>query len=88
MIDPIAVLLLFGGFAVLMLLRVPIALSLAVSSIAAALWIAVPLPLVGQKMVQALNSFPLLAIPFFILAGEVMAGGGVARRLRRGRTSS
>lgn len=81
MIDPIAVLLLFGGFAVLMLLRVPIALSLAVSSVAAALWIAVPLPLVGQKMVQALNSFPLLAIPFFILAGEVMAGGGVARRL-------
>ncbi|MBB3053504.1 tripartite ATP-independent transporter DctM subunit [Prauserella isguenensis] len=81
MIDPIAVLLLFGGFAALLLLRVPIALSLAVSSIAAALWIGVPLPLVGQKMVQALNSFPLLAIPFFILAGEVMAGGGVARRL-------
>ncbi|MBB3666333.1 MULTISPECIES: TRAP transporter large permease [Prauserella salsuginis group] len=81
MIDPVAVLLLFGGFAVLMLLRVPVALALAVSSIAAALWISVPLPLVGQKMVQALNSFPLLAIPFFILAGEVMAGGGVARRL-------
>lgn len=81
MIDPIAVLLLFGGFAVLMLLRVPIALALVVSSLAAALWIAVPLSIVGMKMVQSLNSFPLLAIPFFILAGEVMASGGVARRL-------
>lgn len=81
MIDPIAVLLLFGGFAVLLLLRVPIALALVVSSIAAALWIAVPLPIVGMKMVQSLDSFPLLAIPFFILAGEVMASGGVARRL-------
>ncbi|WP_019813192.1 TRAP transporter large permease [Saccharomonospora saliphila] len=81
MIDPIAVTLLFGGFALLLVLRVPIALALTVSSVATALYIATPLALVGQKMVQALNSFPLLAIPFFIVAGEVMASGGIARRL-------
>ncbi|SFB53001.1 TRAP transporter, DctM subunit [Amycolatopsis marina] len=80
-IDPIAVTLLFGGFAVLLLLRVPVALALVMSSIASALWLAIPLAVVGQKMMQGLNSFPLLAIPFFILAGEVMATGGVARRL-------
>ncbi len=80
-IDPIAVSILFGGFAVLLLLRVPIALALAMSSLGAALWLGLPLPVVGQKLVQALNSFPLLAIPFFILAGEVMSTGGLARRL-------
>ncbi|WP_017975123.1 TRAP transporter large permease [Actinopolyspora halophila] len=80
-IDPVAVSILFGGFVVLLLLRVPIALALATSSVSAALWLGLPLPVIGQKLVQALNSFPLLAIPFFILAGEVMSSGGVARRL-------
>ncbi|GAA3738765.1 tripartite ATP-independent transporter DctM subunit [Spinactinospora alkalitolerans] len=80
-IDPVGAALLFGGFAVLLLLRVPIALSLAMSSMGAALWLDIPMPVIGQKMVQGLNSFPLLAIPFFILAGEIMATGGIARRL-------
>ncbi len=79
--DPIATILLLGGFAVLLLLKVPIALGLVLSTIAAAAWLSIPLPVVGQRMVQGLASFPLLAIPFFILAGEIMGSGGISRRL-------
>ncbi len=79
--DPIATILLLGGFAVLLLLKVPIALGLVVSTLAATFWLGIPLPVVGQRMIQGLASFPLLAIPFFILAGEIMGAGGISRRL-------
>lgn len=79
--DPVGMLILLGGFAGLLLLRVPIALALVISSVAAAFYLNIPLPTVGQRMVQGLNSFPLIAIPFFILAGEIMGEGGISRRL-------
>ena len=79
--DPIAIAILLGGFALLLALRVPIALALVVASIATAFYINLPLPTIGQRMVQSLNSFPLIAIPFFIFAGEIMGEGGISRRL-------
>lgn len=81
MADPVAVAILFGGFVLLLLIRVPIALALAGSSICAAFYLGIPLPTVGQRMVAGLDVFALLAIPFFILAGEIMGVGGISRRM-------
>jgi tripartite ATP-independent transporter DctM subunit len=79
--DPVAIAILFGVFALLLVLRVPIALAIAAAAIATAYYLGIPLPTVGQRMVAGLNSFTLLAIPFFILAGEIMGAGGMSRRL-------
>jgi len=69
-------------FLVLMLLGVPIAVAMGVAS-AVAVLIATDLPIVvvGQRMLVILDSFPFLALPFFILAGLFMEQGGITRRL-------
>lgn len=77
----IASIILLGGFAVLLLLRVPITFSLMFSSIATGLYLKIPLMAIMQQMVQGVRSFSLLAIPFFIMAGEIMGQGGISRRL-------
>lgn len=75
------VFLLLGTFVVLLLLRFPIALTLIVSSLVTGIYLGIePVSLI-QKMVGGLNSFSLLAIPFFILAGEIMNEGGISVRL-------
>lgn len=79
--DPLAVVLLIGVFALSLLLRIPVALGLAVSALSTALYLDIPLPLIGQQMTNGLLTFPLLAIPLFILAGEIMGAGGISRRL-------
>lgn len=79
--ETIATVVLLGGFVALLVLRVPIALAMVAASVGAAYVLGIPLPTVGQKMVDGLNSFPLIAIPFFILAGEIMSAGGISRRL-------
>ncbi|HPF85814.1 MAG TPA: TRAP transporter large permease subunit, partial [Aminivibrio sp.] len=73
--------LLLGSFAVFLVLKVPITFSLAVSSIITAVYLKIPLMAIMQQMVQGVNSFSLLAIPFFIVAGEMMGEGGISRRL-------
>ena len=73
--------LLLGLFALLLILRVPITFSLAISSIATAFYLNIPMLAIIQRMVQGVNVFSLLAIPFFILAGEIMSQGGISRRL-------
>jgi tripartite ATP-independent transporter DctM subunit len=77
----IATLILLGGFILLIILKVPITFSLAFSSICTAIYLHIPLLAVVQRMVQGVNSFSLIAIPFFILAGEMMSQGGISRRL-------
>jgi C4-dicarboxylate transporter DctM subunit len=74
---------LFGGMIVLMLLGVPIVFAIGIAAVlgtfvigAAAPWIIIP-----SSMINGMDSFPLLAIPFFILAGELMNRGGIAERL-------
>jgi len=73
--------LLLGSFGIFLVLKVPITFSLAVSSIITAMYLKIPLMAVMQQMVQGVNSFSLLAIPFFIIAGEIMGEGGISRRL-------
>jgi tripartite ATP-independent transporter DctM subunit len=71
-------------FVILLLLNVPIAISIGVSTILTMLFTIAPLPAittVAQQMATGINSFALLAIPFFILSGLLMGRGGIARRL-------
>jgi len=77
----IAILILLGGFTLFLILKVPITFSLAISAIVTAIYLNIPLLSIVQRMVQGVNSFSLLAIPFFILAGEIMSQGGISRRL-------
>ena len=74
-------LILMGGFAILCLLGVPVAYALGLAAIFAALWIDIPLEAVMLKTSDGMDDFALLAIPFFILAGGIMAEGGMAVRL-------
>lgn len=72
---------LFSVFIVLMLLRVPIAISLALSTIAVLMQSNFNLNMVPQRVFSALDSFPLMAIPGFVLAGVILARGGISKYL-------
>jgi tripartite ATP-independent transporter DctM subunit len=74
-------LILIGGFCVLCLLGMPVAYALGLAAIVAALWIDLPLEAVMLKTSDGMDDFALLAIPFFILAGGIMAEGGMATRI-------
>src|ERR687896_784450 len=75
------ILILIGGFTVLCLLGMPVAYALGLTAIFAALWIDLPLEAVMLKVSDGTDDFALLAIPFFVLAGGIMAEGGMAARL-------
>jgi len=75
------VLVLLGSFAVLCALGVPVAYALGLAAILAALWADIPLEAVMLKISDGTDDFALLAIPFFVLAGAIMAEGGMALRL-------
>ncbi|TGG92868.1 TRAP transporter large permease [Natronospirillum operosum] len=78
------VLVLFGSFALLMFLGVPIAFAIGVAATLTFLLFMTTeqsLSIVAQQMASGLDSFTLLAIPFFILAGNIMNRGGIALRL-------
>ena len=69
---------LLGGFLLLMVFGVPVAVSMAVASLAYLLVHGgTPDVIVAQRMIAGVESFPLLAVPFFILAGNLMNIAGV-----------
>jgi TRAP-type transport system large permease protein len=74
--------LLFGLFALLLIIEIPVAFALAFSSLGV-IWHdqAVPMTLVVQRMASGIESFPFLAIPLFILAGNLMNRAGIAARI-------
>ncbi len=73
--------ILLGSFILLLILKFPITFSLFFSSILTALYLNIPLMSIVQRLVSGVNSFSLLAIPFFIISGEIMSQGGISRRL-------
>jgi len=75
------ILVLLGSFAVLCAIGVPVAYALGLAAILAALWVDIPLEAVMLKISDGTDDFALLAIPFFVLAGAIMAEGGMAARL-------
>jgi len=79
-----SILILVFSFFLLLAIGVPIAYSIGISAILTMLVSILPMPALttlSQRMSTGLQSFPLLAIPFFILAGQLMNHGGIARRL-------
>lgn len=66
---------------IMLAIGVPVAYAVGISAIIGAWYIDIPLEAVMIKLTSGVNKFSLLAIPFFILAGAIMAEGGIARRL-------
>ncbi len=77
----IATWILLGSFVLFIVIKMPVVFSLAVSSCIAMLYMKLPLMAFIQQMAKSVNSFSLMAIPFFILAGEIMGAGGISNRL-------
>ena len=77
----IEILILLGSFTALCMVGMPVAYALGLAAIFGAFWIDVPLEAVMIQISSGVNSFSLLAIPFFVLAGAIMAEGGMAVRL-------
>lgn len=73
--------LLFCVFLVTLLIGVPVAFSIMLSAIAVMLAGDVGLGMVAQRMFASTNSFPLIAVPFFILAGDLLAQGAISKYL-------
>ena len=84
MIEYLPILVLVISFGILLVFSVPVAWSIAISSLLT-IMVSVPflpsLTTVSQRIATGLDSFALLAIPFFILSGQIMTEGGIASRL-------
>src|SRR6478752_10028390 len=74
-------LIVIGGLLLAIALGVPIAYALALAALAGALWIGIPIEAVMLQISSGVSKFAMLTIPFFVLAGAIMAEGGMARRL-------
>ncbi|MGI9490196.1 MAG: TRAP transporter large permease [Geminicoccaceae bacterium] len=76
-------LVLLGFFALAVVIGVPVAFALGIAAIAAFWFEGLPLMIGFQRIISGINVFSLMAIPFFIFAGELMFHGGIAMRLVR-----
>ena len=76
-----AMTLLFGVFALLLVIGVPVAFSLAAAALAALLYLGVPSVVLVQQVAAGAGTASLIAIPLFIFAGELMLRGGISERL-------
>lgn len=75
---------LFVSFAIFLLLSVPIGIALGLSTLVTILYSgSLPLEFLAKELITSVDSFPLMAVPFFILAGEIMGRGGISDRLFR-----
>ncbi|KJS83663.1 MAG: C4-dicarboxylate ABC transporter permease [Peptococcaceae bacterium BICA1-8] len=76
-------LVLFGSLVAGLAIGIPIAVAIGMSVLISFLFVDMPLAAMAQRMYASVNSFTLLAIPFFMLAGSLMETGGMSRRLVR-----
>ena len=79
--NSMAILILLGSFALLILMRVQIAYAVGISSILCCLYLKLPITTICQRMVKGVNSFSLMAVPFFITMGVLMGSGGISEKL-------
>jgi len=73
--------ILFGAFFLLMLIGVPIGLAIGLSALTVFVGMGIPLQMVPQTLLEGNNSFALVAVPFFVLAGDILAKGGISERI-------
>ncbi len=77
----LATIVLLGGFVLLMFMRVPISFALLTATLLSALVNGTSLTVMVNQMVEGFSNFTLLAIPFFILMGEIMNAGGISEKI-------
>lgn len=73
--------ILFGLFAVFLVLGIPVGFVLALASLGGIYYADYPIIVLAQRFFASLDSFPLMAIPLFMLAGSIMGYGGITRRI-------
>ena len=71
----------FGSFFFLMFIGVPIGLSIGLAALVVFMVSGIPLQMVPQTLLEGNNSFALVAVPFFVLAGDILARGGISERI-------
>ena len=69
------------AFVVLLIIGVPISISIGASAVLGCLALGYPLVVIGQKMVSGIDSFLLIAVPLFILAGNLMNAGKITEKI-------
>lgn len=79
--------ILFGTFSAFLIMGIPVAFCLGLSSLATVLYMGIPPVVVFQQLSTGMNAFAMLAIPFFIYSGDLMIRGGIADRLIQFATS-
>lgn len=77
----IGALILLGSFVLFVIMRIPVCYSLIGSSVLTCLYLKIPVMVIWQRLTTGVQSFSLLAVPFFILAGEIMMSGGISNKL-------
>ncbi len=73
--------ILFGSFFILMLISVPIGVSIGIAAVIILLISGIPLEIVPQTMFAGNNAFALVAVPFFVLVGDILARGGISEEI-------
>ena len=81
MSESTAILILLASFLIMVLLRFPIAYSVAISTLMCLSYMKLPLATLTQQMVKGISSFSLMAVPFFITMGVLMGSGGISEKL-------
>lgn len=76
-----AILILIGGFLLMVMLRFPISYAVALASLFTLVYLKLPLTTICQQMVKGISSFSLMAVPFFITMGVLMGTGGISEKL-------
>ena len=71
----------FIFFLILLVIGAPISISIGASAVLGCLWLGYPLVIIGQRMVSGIDSFLLIAIPLFILAGNLMNAGKITEKI-------
>src|SRR4030043_745790 len=79
--ETIGIIMLLGLFGIFLILKMPITFSLLFSALITAFYLRIPLAAVILNMVQGITNFSLLAIPFFIVAGNIMQEGGISDKI-------
>lgn len=83
MVNTTAIIILLVTFIVLILLGVHIAYAMGIATVITAMYLGIPLGVIIQSLTKRLTSYTMMAIPFFILAGNIMGSGGISDRLVR-----
>jgi len=73
--------IMIGAMVALMLVRVPVSVAVGVASLAGILIGGIPLDVLPRMMIESVDSFALLAVPFFVFAGQLMNAGGITQRI-------